>query len=41
MKSTLLIWSTLIFGVDLVASIAHNDHGLLLCRYLKNGQPGN
>jgi hypothetical protein len=22
-------------------AMAGNDHGLLLCRYLKNGQPGN
>jgi hypothetical protein len=22
-------------------TITANDHGLLLCRYLKNGQPGN
>jgi len=21
--------------------VSYNDHGLLLCRYLKNGQPGN
>jgi hypothetical protein len=23
------------------SQVAPNDHGLLLCRYLKNGQPGN
>ena len=40
MKSTLLIWSTLILGVVSVASIAHNVQGLAFGGGIINVPPG-